>query len=168
MEVDHDGMFHKNALHQAAWKGDLETISLLSETGKSFGLDLVNTISEGVGNYGKTLIFYSITQCRDDSVRLLLSIEVNLLVVNHKGQTPSSLAGRDWHEKRRLFQVNNKINIIFHLKSTNGLRLCLFLLLLIKVKKISSKMFLLIYVLMRFIIDHYTALRRENHDRLNF
>ena len=58
---------NKNALHYAAWKGDLETVTLLVNTGRMFPetKDLVNVISTGEGNYGKTAIFYSITQCRD-------------------------------------------------------------------------------------------------------
>lgn len=41
-------------MHLAAWKSDLDTIRLLVEAGNSFGLDLVNTIGKGNGNYGKT------------------------------------------------------------------------------------------------------------------
>ena len=58
---------NKNALHYASWKGDLETINLLVNTGIQFQetKGLVNFISTGEGNYGKTPIFYSITQSRD-------------------------------------------------------------------------------------------------------
>lgn len=58
---------NKNALHYASWKGDLETVTLLVNTARQFSetKDLVNFISTGEGNYGKTAIFYSITQCRD-------------------------------------------------------------------------------------------------------
>jgi len=86
----------KNALHNAAWKGDIDTINLLIETAKqyreSMGEDAVNTVSTGQGNYGKSPIFYAITQCRDDVVLLLLSHGANLLIVNSKGQTPSSMS----------------------------------------------------------------------------
>eukprot|EP00978_Attheya_sp_CCMP212_P008909 scaffold21007_cov52-Attheya_sp.AAC.3 len=78
MKVGTDGNFTKNALHLAAWKGDLESMSLLAEAGKSFDLDLINVISKGEGNYGKTPIFYSITQCRSDAVMLALSLGANL------------------------------------------------------------------------------------------
>jgi hypothetical protein len=87
-----DGHFTKNALHLAAWKGDIESIMLLIEAGKKFNLDLVNVISTGIGNYGKSPIFYAITQDRDDVVRLLIDSGSNLLIVNNKGQTPSSLS----------------------------------------------------------------------------
>lgn len=85
---------HKNALHLSAWRGDFETVQLLVETSKAEypGLDIVNTISEGEGNYGKTPIFYALTQCRDDVVRFLISEGANLLIVNNKGQTPCSIA----------------------------------------------------------------------------
>jgi hypothetical protein len=52
-----DGNFTKNALHLAAWKGDQESIKLLVEAGVHHGLDLVNVISTGEGNYGKTRTF---------------------------------------------------------------------------------------------------------------
>ena len=89
------GEMNKNALHYAAWKGDLETISLLINAARErddMDMDIVNVISTGEGNYGKTAIFYSITQCRDDAVLLLLSHGASLLIVNNKGQTPCSLA----------------------------------------------------------------------------
>jgi hypothetical protein len=87
--------FNKNALHYAAWKGDLETISLLIDASNQYKneiKDIVNTISTGEGCYGKSAIFYAITQCRDDVVLYLLSQGADLLIVNNKGQTPSSLA----------------------------------------------------------------------------
>lgn len=46
--------FSRNLLHLAAWKSDLESIELLIRTGHRFGLDLVNDIVTGDGNYGKT------------------------------------------------------------------------------------------------------------------
>ncbi|CAB9514744.1 Exonuclease mut-7 [Seminavis robusta] len=87
-----DGNFTKNALHLAAWKGDLESIELLIDAGNKHGLDLVNVISTGEGNFGKSPIFYAITQDRDDAVKLLLSRGANLLIVNNKGQTPCSMS----------------------------------------------------------------------------
>ena len=86
------GGIDKNALHTAAWKGDLETITLLIEKGNAFGLNLVNTVSVGSGNYGKTPIFYALTQCREDVVLLLIANGADLLVVNNKGQSPCSIA----------------------------------------------------------------------------
>lgn len=46
--------FNRNAMHLAAWKSDVETIQLLVDAGNQYGLDLVNIISTGRGNYGKT------------------------------------------------------------------------------------------------------------------
>jgi len=87
-----DGHYTKNALHLAAWKGDIRSVQLLIDTGIKYKLDLVNIISTGIGNYGKTPIFYAITQDRDDVVRLLIESGSNLLIVNNKGQTPCSLS----------------------------------------------------------------------------
>jgi hypothetical protein len=86
--------FNKNALHYAAWKGDIETMTLLINESKRFDAikDAVNIISKGEGCYGKTPIFYAITQCRDDVVLYLLAQGASLLIVNNKGQSPCSLA----------------------------------------------------------------------------
>jgi hypothetical protein len=103
----------KNALHMAAWTGDLETIQYLMEMGRRYNnnaattttnvdmdvhvhdhLDLVNVVSTGVGNYGKSPICYAITQDRDDVIQYLLSEEHNasVLMVNNKGQSVVSIA----------------------------------------------------------------------------
>jgi len=85
----------KNAIHMAAWRGDLESVQLLLETAQNVcpELDAVNIISKGEGNYGKTAIFYALTQCRQDVVRYLLEEHhASLLFVNNKGQTPCSIA----------------------------------------------------------------------------
>jgi len=94
MEVQEYGLggIDKNALHIAAWKGDMEAMKLLIDRGKEFGLDLVNKISVGAGNYGKTPVFYSLTQCRGDAVMMLVENGADLLIVNNKGQTPCSIA----------------------------------------------------------------------------
>lgn len=76
----------KTPLHLAAWKGSFECIRLLLD----YGAD-INNYSKGTGNYGKTAIFYSITQCRDDVVLLLIDRGALVKVVNSKGQTPRSL-----------------------------------------------------------------------------
>ena len=54
VEVGTDGNFTKNALHLAAWKCDPESIEHLIDAGRKHGLDLINVISTGEGNYGKT------------------------------------------------------------------------------------------------------------------
>ena len=85
----------KNALHICAWRGDFETVVRLIEiSNERFPeLDVVNMISKGPGNYGKTPIFYALTQCREDVVRYLVEeAGADLLIVNNKGQTPCSIA----------------------------------------------------------------------------
>lgn len=78
----------KTAIQLACWKGSLPIIQLLLQ----FGANL-NQYSTNEHNYGKTAIFYAITQCRDDVVLYLLKDHSpNLLIVNNKGQTPLSLA----------------------------------------------------------------------------
>jgi hypothetical protein len=113
-DIDGDERFmseyNKNALHYAAWKGDVETIALLIKTSKTYKEkieDAVNIISRGMGCYGKTAIFYAITQCRDDVVLFLIAHGADLLIVNNKGQTPSSLAVNKLKEStcRVIFQT---------------------------------------------------------------
>lgn len=77
----------KTALHLATWKGALENVRTLLDNGAA-----VNQWSTNHGNYGKTPIFYSITQARDDVVLLLLAYGARVTIVNNKGQTPRSLA----------------------------------------------------------------------------
>ena len=52
--------YSRNCVHLAAWKSDVESIQLLLNAGKKYGLDLVNVISTGHGNYGKTRTFNSL------------------------------------------------------------------------------------------------------------
>jgi ankyrin repeat protein len=85
----------KNALHICAWRGDFETVVRLIEISNEHcpHLDVVNTISKGPGNYGKTPIFFALTQCREDVVKYLVQeAGADLLIVNNKGQTPCSIA----------------------------------------------------------------------------
>ena len=46
--------YSRNCVHLAAWKSDIESMQLLLQAGRKYGLDLVNVISTGHGNYGKT------------------------------------------------------------------------------------------------------------------
>ena len=85
----------KNALHICAWRGDFETVVRLIEVSTKHypQFDVVNIISKGPGNYGKTPLFYALTQCREDVVTYLVrDAGADLLIVNNKGQTPCSIA----------------------------------------------------------------------------
>lgn len=94
LQVSEDDGLDKNALHLSAWRGDFDVVKLLVETAQKHcpALDVVNMISRGPGNYGKTPIFYALTQCREDVVRYLVSQGAMLLFVNNKGQTACSIA----------------------------------------------------------------------------
>jgi ankyrin repeat protein len=53
----------------------------------------VDSISTGVGNYGKTALFYALTRGREDMcTHLLLTHSASVSIVNNKGQTPLSLS----------------------------------------------------------------------------
>lgn len=84
----------KTALHMAAWRGDIRSVQLLIDKSNQHcpEIDAINLISRSEGNYGKTAIFYALTQCREDVVRRLADLGANLLIVNNKGQTPCSIA----------------------------------------------------------------------------
>ncbi len=89
--TDLDAMAHsddgKSALHMAAWKGSLSNIEYLIQWGCH-----VNNIARGKYTYGKTPIFFAMTQCRDDAVVLLLQHGALVRIVNNKGQSVLSLA----------------------------------------------------------------------------
>lgn len=103
----------KTALHLAAWKGPIENVRVLIEHGAS-----VNQYSTNIGNYGKTALFYAITQCRDSMVLELLRHQALVIIVNNKGQTPRSLgvshlkeetlAAIEAAEKQQLVASNNE------------------------------------------------------------
>lgn len=101
LEVQPTEGLSRNVLHMAAWRGDIETVQLLVETAGRVcpQMDAVNYISTGGGNYGKTPIFFALTQCREDVVRYLVSQGADLLIVNNKGQTPCSIAGSHLNEE---------------------------------------------------------------------
>jgi integrase len=103
----------KNALHICAWRGDFETVVRLIEISTEHypHLDVTNIISKGPGNYGKTPIFYALTQCREDVVRYLVEeAGADLLIVNNKGQTPCSIARSHVSEEtcRLLYEMEAK------------------------------------------------------------
>ena len=103
----------KNALHICAWRGDFETVVRLVEISNEHcpHLDVVNTISRGPGNFGKTPIFFALTQCREDVVKYLVQdAGADLLIVNNKGQTPCSIAASHVSEEtcRFLYETEAK------------------------------------------------------------
>jgi hypothetical protein len=85
--------FSKHALHMAAWRGDFAAVRLMVDAARRYDLDIVNSISTSDGNFGRTPIFYALTQCREEVVRYLVDeAGASLLVINNKGQTPCSIA----------------------------------------------------------------------------
>ena len=87
----------KTPLHLAAWRGAPAVVSLLL----SHSAD-IDAVSTGPSNYGKSALFYAITRCRDDVVRVLLSAGPRLMCVrasvSHPRLTSSSLP--DWKSAR--------------------------------------------------------------------
>ena len=77
----------KTALQLAAWRGSKESVAALLDAGAE-----IDAYSTGMGNYGKTAIFYALTRCRDGMVELLLSRGASVLICNNKGQVPSLAA----------------------------------------------------------------------------
>ncbi|GMI04800.1 hypothetical protein TrRE_jg8009, partial [Triparma retinervis] len=92
-KLTHQDKWGKNSLHRICWKGPIPVItSLLSLLRLHSLLPLLDTISTGRGNYGKTCVFYALTQGREEVVEMLVREGVRVGVVNNKGQTPTSLA----------------------------------------------------------------------------
>jgi hypothetical protein len=81
------GISFKGAIHMAAWRGSLENLEYLLDLGCD-----INLISQGLYSYGKTPIFFALTQNRDDVVRLLLNRGAFVKIINNKGQSALSLA----------------------------------------------------------------------------
>eukprot|EP00934_Nitzschia_sp_Nitz4_P002018 Nitzschia sp. Nitz4//scaffold334_size18717//4148//5962//NITZ4_008760-RA/size18717-processed-gene-0.10-mRNA-1//1//CDS//3329548245//2018//frame0 len=79
----------KTPLHMACWKGALSNVQYLMET---VGCDL-QVYSTARHSYGKTAIFFALTQSRVDVVQYLLTIpNLNVSIVNNKGQSVLSIA----------------------------------------------------------------------------
>ena len=88
-ELDEELRRSKSALHQAAWKGCLANVKFLVEELKCN----VNGYSKAQYSYGKTAIFFALTQCRVDVVEYLLTVpHIKVTIVNNKGQSVRSLA----------------------------------------------------------------------------
>eukprot|EP00536_Pseudo-nitzschia_multiseries_P005774 jgi/Psemu1/13496/gm1.13496_g len=78
----------KSALHMAAWKGCLDNVKYLVET---VGCD-VDAYSKQEFSYGKTAIFFALTQNRIDVTEYLLERGAKVTIVNNKGQSVLSMA----------------------------------------------------------------------------
>jgi len=78
----------KSALHMAAWKGCLENVKYLIET---VGCD-IDAYSKQEFSYGKTAIFFALTQSRPEITKYLLRRGAKVTIVNNKGQSVLSMA----------------------------------------------------------------------------
>jgi 3'-5' exonuclease/Ankyrin repeats (3 copies) len=78
----------KNPVHMAAWKGSIQNLMYLVE---DLGCN-IDVISTAKFSYGKTPIFFALTQSRADVVDYLLQKGANVKVINNKGQSPLSIA----------------------------------------------------------------------------
>lgn len=78
----------KTPVHMAAWKGCLDNLRYLIE---ELRCD-INVISTGPFSYGKTPIFFALTQSREDVVLYLLQRGAHVKIINNKGQSPLSIA----------------------------------------------------------------------------
>ena len=85
IDADRSG---KSPVHMAAWKGSLKNLKyLIDEVGCN-----IDVVSQGEFSYGKTPIFFALTQSRPEVVTYLLDCGCNVKIVNNKGQTPLSIA----------------------------------------------------------------------------
>ena len=78
----------KSALHMAAWKGCLDNVKYLLE---DIGCD-INAYSDQEFSYGKTAIFFALTQSRPEITEYLLEMGAKVTIVNNKGQSVLSMA----------------------------------------------------------------------------
>ena len=93
---DNDNGNGKSALHMAAWKGCIENVQYLIE---NVGCD-INSYSKQKFSYGKTAIFFSITQSRIEITDYLLNCHqdnnskntIRVTIINNKGQSVLSIA----------------------------------------------------------------------------
>jgi hypothetical protein len=81
----------KTALQLASWRGSVDNVRLLLDSVAD-----IDAYSTGPGNYGKTVIFYALTRCRDDMVAFLLSRGADVLICNNKGQVCTC----PWHSSQ--------------------------------------------------------------------
>ena len=87
----------KSALHMAAWKGSLNNVKYLIE---DVGCD-INAYSKQEFSYGKTAIFFALTQDRLDITEYLLQKGAKVTIVNNKGQSVLSLAASHFKDSHK-------------------------------------------------------------------
>jgi ankyrin repeat protein len=88
-ELDAMSVEGKTPLQQATWKGRLHSIQYLLDVVRCD----VNVYTQQKFSHGKTAIFFALTQSRKDMVEYLLSRkDINVSIVNNKGQSVMSLA----------------------------------------------------------------------------
>jgi len=84
----------KSALHMAAWKGCLDNAKYLIET---VGCD-IDAYSKQEFSYGKTAIFFALTQSRPEITEYLLEKGAKVTIVNNKGQSVLSMAATHFED----------------------------------------------------------------------
>ena len=90
--------FSRSPLHLAAWKSDLESIEVIIHAGNRFGLDLVNAIVTGNGNYGKTGKFFSEIRLSEQSVHCGIYIQAFAIQHSKLSSMPSTTAETMWSD----------------------------------------------------------------------
>ena len=84
----------KSAMHMAAWKGCLDNVKYLVE---DIGCN-IDSYSKQEFSYGKTAIFFALTQSRRDVTEYLLQRGAKVTIVNNKGQSVLSLASSHFQD----------------------------------------------------------------------
>ena len=108
----------KSPVHMAAWKGNISNLVYLVDT---LGCS-IDRISEMTYSYGKTCLFFALTQSRCDVAEYLLERGAHVKIVNNKGQSPLSIASshffteKDQHIVQKIIQAEQDQE---HLEWTN-------------------------------------------------
>ena len=83
----------KSPIHMAAWKGNIHNLIYFIDT---LGCN-INRISQMKYSYGKTCLFFALTQSRCDVVDYLLECGAHVKIINNKGQSPLSIASSHFY-----------------------------------------------------------------------
>ena len=83
----------KSPIHMAAWKGNISNVVYFIDT---MGCN-INRISEMKFSYGKTCLFFALTQSRCDVAEYLLECGAHVKIINNKGQSPLSIASSHFY-----------------------------------------------------------------------